>query len=113
MNVTRWKSPAVYFPWQHVQRYIDSIDSAVYRCAIDFAREQHGEHARACPECGREPSALFWCSVSSPEEDWDEGRGLVGFLTLCDSCKAQVDFFIDKELTDMQAEQWRTHRVLF
>jgi hypothetical protein len=35
MNASRWKTPAAFFPWPHVQRYIDSIDATVYRVAVD------------------------------------------------------------------------------
>jgi hypothetical protein len=55
---------------------------------------------------------LFWFSVSDPEAAWDAGTGRVGFLTLCERCQLQVDFLIDPELTEMQAEQWRECRTL-
>jgi hypothetical protein len=112
MRVSNWKTPATYFPWNHVQRYIDQIDAQVYSAAIDFAQEQFGEQAKPCPTCGTSADKLFWFSVSSPEPEWDTGTGKVGFLTLCKKCKVQVDFLIDDELTEMQEQQWRDIRAL-
>jgi hypothetical protein len=113
MSVARWKTPATFFPWPHVQRYIDSIDSTVHHVAVEMAKERYLAQAKACPSCGQAPADLFWFSVTSPEEAWDVGTGQVGFLTLCKHCKLQVDFLVDQELTDMQAEQWRDYRALY
>jgi hypothetical protein len=113
MNVSRWRTPASFFPWPHVQRYIDSIDSTVYHVAIEMAQERFLAQAKPCPHCGGAAAGLFWFSVSSPEEAWDAGTGQVGFMTLCERCNLQVDFLVDQELTDMQAQQWRDHRALY
>jgi hypothetical protein len=113
MKVTRWKSPATFFPWPHVQKYMDQIDAQVYRVAVEMAQELLGGGARRCPACSCPPAKLFWFSVTSPEADWDAGVGRVGFMILCRGCKLQVDFLVDQELTDMQAEQWRDHRALY
>jgi hypothetical protein len=113
MNVSRWTTPATFFPWPHVQCGIDQIDAQVYRTAMDYAQEELGGTAKACSGCGRSSEDLFWVSITSPEADWDTGTGRVGFLTVCDRCRLQVDFLVDPELTDMQAEQWRDHRTLY
>jgi hypothetical protein len=112
MKVDKWETPAAFFPWGHVQRYIDQIDAQVYSVAMDFAQEQFGEQAKSCPTCDTAAKKLVWFSVSSPESDWDTGTGKVGFLTLCEKCKLQVDFLIDDELTEMQDQQWRDIRAL-
>jgi hypothetical protein len=112
MDVTRWDTPAAFFPWSHVQKYIDRIDAQVYHVAIEFAQEQLLAQARPCPKCGCEAADLFWFSVTDPEPAWDAGTGRVGFLTLCKRCELQVNFLIDQELTDMQADQWRSCRSL-
>jgi hypothetical protein len=110
MNVSGWNTPAEFFPWPWVQRASELTDSVVYRHAIEMAQELHLERARPCPDCGRSPSELFWLSVSDPEETWDRGTGRVGFLTICDDCRRQVDFLLDEELTEFQAEDWRAGR---
>ena len=112
MNVTRWRTPAAHFPWPQVQRSMDRIDETVYLPAIEYAQGQFIGGVRACPRCRTPPSGLFWVSVTDAEPAWDAGKGRVGFLTVCKSCKLQVDFVIDPELTEMQAEQWRQCRTL-
>lgn len=112
MDVLGWKTPASFFPWPHVQQYIDSIDSTVYRAAVEFAQGQFTAQAGPCPQCGQPASDLFWFSISDAEAAWDTGAGRVGFLTICRRCKLQVDFFIDPELTEMQAQQWQKCRTL-
>lgn len=110
MSVARWKTPASFFPWPWAQRAIDQIESVVYHHSIEMAQDLHLDRARACPECGRLPKDLFWFSISDPEVAWDRGTGRVGFLTLCEKCRLQVDFLIDDELTELQAEDWRAGR---
>lgn len=112
MDVTSWKTPSAFVPWPHVQQYIDSIDSTVYRTAIAFAQEQFLAQAKPCPQCGTPSSELFWLSVADPEIAWDAGTGRVGFLTVCNGCKLQIDFLVDPELTELQADQWRECRTL-
>lgn len=112
MDVTQWRTPATLFPWPHVQRYIDSIDSTVYRAAIKFAQQELLAGAQPCSSCGCPAAELFWFSISDPEAAWDAGTGRVGFLTLCERCHLQVDFLVDRELTAMQAELWRDCRTL-
>ena len=111
MDVARWKTPAAFFPWPHAQRYIDHIDSTVCRAAIRFAQEEFPT-ARPCPSCGRAAFELFWFSVGDPEDAWNAGTGRVGFLTVCQACRLQVEFPLDPELTNLQAEQWRECRTL-
>ena len=112
MKVSRWKTPATFFPWPHVQEYIDGIDEVVHHLAVECAQAQLLGKAKACPQCGCEAAKLFWFSVSDPESAWDAGTGRVGFLTLCKRCKLQANFLVDKQLTKMQADQWRECRSL-
>jgi|GEM_PF-3222264 len=112
MNVARWKAGAEFFPWAHVQRAIDGVDSTVYRAAVRYAQDQFQSQARPCPQCGRSAIDLSWFSVTDPEPAWDQGTGRVGFLTFCERCRLQVDFLVDPELTELQAAQWRTDRTL-
>ena len=85
MNVSRWKTPATFFPWPHVQKYIDSIDAQVYHVAIEFAQEELLGQAKPCPKCECAAAKVFWFCVTDPESAWDAGTGRVGFLTLCKS----------------------------
>jgi hypothetical protein len=111
-GVGRWKTPATFFPWKHVQQYINLIDAQVYHAGIAFAQELFLNKTRQCPKCARSAPELFWVCVTDPGAAWDAGKGRVGFLTLCKKCKLQVDFIVDPELTEMEAEQWRQSRTL-
>ena len=106
-NVSRWRTPAAFFPWPHVRRSIDAIDAQVYRHAVRTAIETDGHRAKSCPDCGASPENLAWVTVTSPEETWAAGTGETGFLTICRDCRRQVDFLVDPELTALDAEGWR------
>jgi hypothetical protein len=112
VDVSGWHTPAAYFPWRHLQTYVDAIDVQVYQAARELAQEQYLPAARPCPGCEADAASLFWFSVTDPEPAWDAGTGRVGFIAVCVPCRLQVDFFIDPELTQMQAEQWRACRML-
>src|SRR4051812_8060743 len=105
MEVSRWNTPAAFFAWPHVQSEINAIDAQGYRAAIELAQGLHGDRARPCPNCGRNPGELFWVCLTSPDETWRAGAGRVGFMTICKRCRAQVDFLVDQELTDLHAEE--------
>lgn len=49
--------------------------------------------ARACPKCGAEPAALTWVYFSTPQWTWEHLCGRAGYLTICEPCQWQVDFF--------------------
>jgi hypothetical protein len=107
VNVSRWTTPVAFFPWSYVQHHINQLDSTISHISMQTAQEQYADEALPCPSCGRTPEKLFWCSIADPEEAWARGEGRDGFLTICLDCKTQVDFFVDEELTAMQAEQYR------
>jgi len=112
MSVARWETSATFFPWPYDQQYIQRTDSTVYHHAVSGAQEMLIAEASPCPQCGQPAKDLSWFSVSDPEVDWDAGIGRVGWLTICERCRLQVDFLLDQEMTDMQTEQWRDSRTL-
>ena len=106
MDMTEWTTPATHFRWLHVQQYFNRIDSAVYRHAIDMAQELHLACASCCPRCSKPPVDLTWFSVTAPVAQWQAGNGRVGFITICSDCQLQVDFLVDKELTESEQEKF-------
>ena len=52
--------------------------------------------AQNCPECGRTPAQLTWVHFSSPAWTWQQLCGREGWLTLCDHCGLQIDFFLER-----------------
>lgn len=53
------------------------------------------ERARACPNCNALPAALRWFPYESSPESWAALCGRAGWMTACDRCKLQIDFFIE------------------
>jgi hypothetical protein len=80
-------------------------------CNRDWA-QMNAARSRPCRRCGRPAADLIHVLVLSPEEDWDEGTGRVGFLTVCVPCRRQVDFLDDEALSEAQAHRWREQRRL-
>jgi hypothetical protein len=112
MKLSKWKTPAKFFPWEHVQKYIDRFDPQDSPTGIALAQHRFGSGARVCPECRTPADKLLWCALVSPEKDWEVGSGKVGFITICKSCKLQVEFLVDDEATEIQDELWRANRGL-
>jgi hypothetical protein len=110
IRMATWTSPAAYFPWSHVQRALDDIDVHAYGVAMETAQDMFRGEASTCSTCGASPLALLWVCVSAPSEEWERGSGRVGFLTVCTACRRQVDFLVDEELTDLEAEQREASR---
>ena len=67
------------------------------------ARKKYADRAKPCPRCGKEPEDLTWFHcVGGPElETWPSGavcvlfRHLFGWMTYCDHCDIDVDFFVE------------------
>jgi hypothetical protein len=57
------------------------------------ARHLHG--AKACPKCGVAAERLAWLYFESPEGTWELLCGRAGWMTVCDECHVQVDFFLE------------------
>ena len=106
MDMSKWTTPATYFPWLHVQEYYNRIDSVVYRHAVNMAHELHLARAVCCPHCSTPPVDLTWFSVMTPVADWQADDGRVGFITICSDCQLQVDFLVDDELTELEQEKF-------
>jgi hypothetical protein len=51
--------------------------------------------AKPCPKCGRSTNELAWFYFESPKWTWDNLCGRAGWMTVCDSCRVQVDFFLE------------------
>lgn len=88
----------------------DGGDEGQYPCEdVDYARHNErlqrkhalgeaGKYratAKPCPKCGRPSSELAWFYFESPKWTWDNLCGRAGWMTVCDACRAQVDFFLE------------------
>ncbi len=91
------------FPWRYLKDVLDSRES-FFETSIAFTKEEFVGDANACPKCGNRPDDLTWVPVDTADETWRRGEGRSGFVTCCMDCKIQIDFFVDDELTRIEAE---------
>jgi hypothetical protein len=57
------------------------------------ARQNYGAFARPCPKCHAAADKLSWFYFESPVETWESLCGRAGWMTVCDRCHVQVDYF--------------------
>jgi hypothetical protein len=53
--------------------------------------------APACPGCATPAADLAWTYFTSPIETWLTFQGTAGWLAVCDACRDQAAFFIDRQ----------------
>jgi len=70
-----------HFPWRNV------ID-----CMGDKLPAAEFKENEACPRCARPADKLDWIHFSSPKWTWQRRCGRAGPLSICPSCKIQVEF---------------------
>lgn len=73
------------------------------------AQARYREVARACPACGCCVSSLAWVYYRSEAWTWHAGCGTGGWLTLCDPCDAQIDYFLEEIGEHGRPEPIRVH----
>lgn len=91
------------FPWRYLRDVLNSRE-IFFETSIAFTKEEFGGDANPCPKCGKQPNDLTWVPVDTADETWRRGEGRSGFVTYCVDCKNQIDFFVDDELTRIEAE---------
>jgi hypothetical protein len=91
------------FPWRYIKEVLDTREFFFDR-SIEITKEEFGDQATPCPECGKQPTELSWVPVDTADETWGRGEGRTGFVTCCMECRKQIDFFVDDELTRLEAE---------
>lgn len=57
------------------------------------AREQYAAESASCPSCGASPIQLAWFYVESSAWTWRNECGRAGWMTVCDLCRRQVNYF--------------------
>ena len=55
----------------------------------------YGANVKPCPQCHAAASQLNWLYFESPAETWEHLCGRAGWMTVCDRCHLQVNFFCD------------------
>jgi hypothetical protein len=82
------------FPW-------DDVDASRRNATLQGDhRVEDGKSAllhvaSACPTCQKSADRLVWFYFDSPDWTWDHLCGRAGWMTICDACRRQVDFFLE------------------
>jgi hypothetical protein len=64
--------------------------------SVEEAKEKFLPQALPCPICKTSPEELSWVYLVIPEWACKDAEEREGWVTICDRCKLQVDFFIEK-----------------
>jgi hypothetical protein len=80
------------FPWGDVEASRKNHPLQKKDPATD--REPYLADAKPCPKCRTRPAQLTWLYFESPAWTWGDALcGRAGWLSLCDNCHLQVEFF--------------------
>ena len=63
--------------------------------SVEEAKEKYLTQAGPCPLCKTPADKLSWIYLVTPEWTWQTLCGKAGWMTVCDRCKLQIDFFVD------------------
>jgi hypothetical protein len=61
------------------------------------AKRRFLSHAMPCPLCKALPERLSWIYIVIPEWACKDAGERKGWVTICDQCKLQIDFFVEKD----------------
>jgi len=80
------------YPWKDVlaSREDEALQASV---SLEEATLHFAKSAHACPECATPADRLAWFYFRSPDSTWKWLCGIAGWMTVCDWCERQVDFF--------------------
>lgn len=83
-----------HFPWEDVEA-ARANGRLQAKHSVDRAVEHYSSGARPCPSCGTPPRFLVWFYFSSPRWTWEHLCGREGWMTMCEWCPCQIDFFLE------------------
>lgn len=64
--------------------------------SVEEAKEQFLQQAIPCPLCKTPPEQLSWVYLVIPQWACKDAEETEGWVTICDRCKLQIDFFVKK-----------------
>lgn len=69
-----------HFPWSHVRQCYD--------------RKVEPMNGSSCPSCNLPGNQLLWIDFVSPPCTWKNLCGRQGYLSICEKCHVQIDFWM-------------------
>jgi hypothetical protein len=82
------------FPWEDVEAARRN-QRLQREHPVSEGKQRYAASARPCPKCHTPAEALSWFYFESPAETWEHLCGRAGWITVCDHCRLQVDFFLE------------------
>jgi HEAT repeat protein len=73
--------------------FAEGLGGEIESADIGIIQEDYKARSHSCPLCGRAANQLAWFFFSTPPETWEVLVGRAGWMTVCDKCHIQVDFF--------------------
>jgi hypothetical protein len=64
--------------------------------SVEEAKEKFIQHAMPCPLCKTPPEQLSWVYMVIPQWACKDAEQNEGWVTICDRCKIQIDFFVQR-----------------
>lgn len=64
--------------------------------SVEQAKERYLDQAMPCPLCKTPPEQLSWVYMVIPQWACKDAEQNEGWVTICDRCKIQIDFFVEK-----------------
>lgn len=95
---------AAIFPWAHVEACRERAEGAVsgkpsptdlFPDLPSSDKDHYLLNALPCPCCKSSASELSWIYFVSPKTTWEWMCGRAGWLTVCEKCRIQVQFFLE------------------
>ena len=65
--------------------------------SVEKAKEKFLDQAMPCPLCKTPPDQLSWVYMVIPRWACKDVEQNEGWVTICDRCKIQIDFFLEKK----------------
>jgi|SRR5277367_4164987 len=83
------------YPWEDVEASRKN-QQLQREHALAEAKQRYTRSAKSCPQCGAVADTLAWFYFSSPDLTWETLCGVGGWMTVCDRCHVQVNFFSEE-----------------
>lgn len=64
--------------------------------SVEEAKEKFIQYAQPCPLCKTPPEQLSWASMVIPQWACKDAEQNEGWVTICNRCKIQIDFFVQQ-----------------
>jgi hypothetical protein len=65
--------------------------------SVEQAKKKFLQQAISCPLCKTPPEELSWVYLVIPRWACKNADENEGWITICDRCKLQIDFFVEKK----------------